>query len=85
MGVSRCDLQGNIHVQLEWEQRIKTLHPQLRASGLSQPALRALWRIGVREPSDLSRFTEAQLLSEHGLGQAGMRMIKETFSDLLKP
>jgi hypothetical protein len=85
MGVSRCDLQGNIHVQLEWEQRIKSLHPRLRASGLSRPALRALWRIGVREPSDLSRFTEYQLLSEHGLGQAGMRILKETFSDILKP
>ena len=85
MGVSRCDLQGNIHVQLEWEQRIKSLHPQLRASGLSQPALRALWRLGVREPSDLSRFTESQLLSEHGLGQAGIGILKETFSEILKP
>ena len=85
MGVSRCDLQGNIHVQLEWEQRIKTLHPKLQASGLSQPALRALWRMGVREPCDLSRLTESQLLSEHGLGQAGLRIIKEVFSDILKP
>jgi hypothetical protein len=85
MGVSRCDLQGNIHVQLEWEQRIKSLHPQLLSLGLSQPALRALWRIGVREPSDLSRFDEAALLSEHGMGQAGIRVIMESFPDMLKP
>jgi hypothetical protein len=85
MGVSRCDLQGNVHVQLEWEQRIKSLHPSLRTIGLSQPALRALWRIGIREPLDMQAFTEAQLLREHGLGKAGLRQLQSAFPEFVKP
>jgi hypothetical protein len=85
MGVSRCDLQGNRHVQLEWEQRMKGMHPDLLSIGLAAPALRALWRLGVREPHDLGRFEGAQLLREHGMGLAGVRLLQVSFPEILKP
>jgi len=76
MGISRCDLQGNLHLQLEWEQRLKALHPEIHALGLSQPALRALWTLGVRHVDDLRQIDPKALESAHGIGSSAWQKLQ---------
>lgn len=44
--------------------------------GLSQPALRALAGAGITRLDQLSKISEADLKKLHGLGPAGIRMLR---------
>lgn len=43
---------------------------------ISAPARRALESVGVKNEKDLSKYTEKQLLSLHGLGPSAIRKLK---------
>jgi hypothetical protein len=45
--------------------------------GLPEPARRALAGAGVTELQQLERFSEADLRRLHGMGEKGMRLLKE--------
>ncbi|HKQ77650.1 MAG TPA: DNA-binding protein [Blastocatellia bacterium] len=45
-------------------------------TGVSKPALRALASVGVTRLEQVTRFTEAELLTLHGMGPKAIRIIK---------
>lgn len=44
---------------------------------ISAPAFRALDNAGITELSDLTKVTEKELLALHGMGQKGVRILRE--------
>ena len=48
---------------------------------ISAPAFRALDHAGITSLKDLTKFSEKQLLSLHGFGPKGLRILKETMKD----
>ena len=48
---------------------------------IGAPALRALNSIGVDRLSQLSNYTEQQLLQLHGFGPKALRILKESLKD----
>ena len=45
--------------------------------GLSAPACRALENAGISSLTDLSVFTEKEVLKFHGVGKSAIRLLKE--------
>ncbi len=48
---------------------------------LGAPALRALDSAGIRHLSQLTNYTEEQLLKLHGFGPKALRILKETLNE----
>jgi len=49
---------------------------------LSAPAFRALDAAGITKVSDLTKFTESQLLELHGFGPKALRALREKLRDM---
>lgn len=46
-------------------------------TGLSQPALRALEAAGIRTLEEANRATDQELLTLHGFGPKGLRILRQ--------
>lgn len=57
-------------------------HPNRAAfpADMSGPALRALDVAGVRSVQELERWTEVELLSLHGMGPKGIRLLRDALA-----
>lgn len=53
------------------------MHPELKSIHLSEPAIRALEAAGVDTLDKAAQFTGKQLLSLHGFGPKGLRLLQE--------
>lgn len=55
-----------------------TTHPNEEAfpTGVGGPVLRALANAGIRSMAELARWSEAELAALHGVGPAGIRILK---------
>lgn len=49
---------------------------------IGAPAFRALDSIGIRHLSDLTRYSEPQLLALHGFGPKALKLLKERMRDM---
>lgn len=49
--------------------------------GLSKPAIRALNSINVTSLADITKYSEQDLLSLHGFGPKGIRIVKEILTE----
>lgn len=50
-------------------------------SRFGAPARRALEGKGIHSPEDLSKFSEAEILSLHGMGKASLPVLKKVLKD----
>lgn len=48
---------------------------------IGAPALRALDAAGISQLSDLTRFSEQQLLSLHGFGPRALRLLRQRLAE----
>lgn len=47
---------------------------------IGAPAFRALDHLGIQQLSDLSQYTEKELLAQHGFGPKALRLLQEALT-----
>ena len=73
---SCCPLTSNPRLRIAVDSQIASIKDRF-PKGVAQPALRALFRAGFKKLEELTKISQEELLSMHGVGPKAVRSIRE--------
>jgi len=71
-----CRLYNNTRIQKQYEQSIQEMDHELLSLRLANPALRALVDHKVKRISQLKNYSDADVLTWHGIGPSAIKKLR---------